>query len=146
MVQLRTIDPTGPQTLGDSSCHTWELFRRRRHEDIPRSTVWHPRFEPYCTRYTAVPKWICCWNRLYIVVDPEKVRAITDMPAPETIGDLRRFLGMINNVGKFIPNLTTVLSLIKKDVLWTWSESQQSAFNMAKDLISRAPVSRLRPA
>ena len=44
-----------------------------------------------------------------IVVDPEKVRAITDMPAPETIGDLRRFLGMINYVGKFIPNLTTIL-------------------------------------
>ena len=44
-----------------------------------------------------------------IVVDPEKVRTITDMPAPETIGDLRRFLGMINYVGKFIPNLTTVL-------------------------------------
>ena len=24
--------------------------------------------------------------------------------------------------------------------MWTWSESLQSAFNMAKDLISRAPV------
>ena len=43
-----------------------------------------------------------------IVVDPEKFRAITDMPAPETIGDLRRFLGMINYARKFIPNLTTV--------------------------------------
>ena len=44
-----------------------------------------------------------------IVVDPEKVRAITDMPASKTIGDLRRFLGMINYVTKFIPNLTSVL-------------------------------------
>ena len=66
------------------------------------------------------------------------------MLAPETIRDLRRFLGMINYVGKFIPNHTTVLKplqdLTKKEVSWTWSESQQSAFNMAKDLISRAPV------
>ena len=45
-----------------------------------------------------------------IVVDPAKVRAITDMSAPETIGDLRRFLGMINYVQKFIPNLTTGLN------------------------------------
>ena len=62
-----------------------------------------------------------------IVVDPEKVRAITDIPAPETIGDLRKFLGMISYVGKFIPNLTTVLKplqdLTKKDVTWTWPES-----------------------
>ena len=76
-----------------------------------------------------------------IVVDPEKVRAIT---VPETIGDMRRFLGMINYVRKFIPNLTTVLKLLqdltKNDVTWTWSGSQQSPFNMAKDLISKAPV------
>ena len=44
-----------------------------------------------------------------IVVDPEKFRAITDMPDPETIGDLRGFLGIIHYVGKFIPNITTVL-------------------------------------
>ena len=58
-----------------------------------------------------------------IVIDPEKVRAITDMPAPKTVEDLRRFPGMINYVGKFIPNLTTVLKplkdLTKKDVTWT---------------------------
>ena len=45
-----------------------------------------------------------------IVVDPKKVRAITVLSASETIGDLRRFLGMINYVGKFIPNLTIVLT------------------------------------
>ena len=50
-----------------------------------------------------------CITKEGIVVDPEKVRAFTDMPAPETIGDLRRFLGMINYVRKFIPNLMTVL-------------------------------------
>ena len=43
-----------------------------------------------------------------IVVNPEKVRAITDMPSLGTVGDLRRFLGMINYVGKFIPNFTIV--------------------------------------
>ena len=79
-----------------------------------------------------------------IVVDPEKVRAITDMPIPRTLGDLRKFLGVINYVGKFILNLTTVRKplqdLTKKDVMWTWSESQQSSFNMTKDLISRVPV------
>ena len=85
-----------------------------------------------------------CITKEGIVVDPEKVQAITFMPAPETIGDLCRFLSMIYYVGKFLPNLTTALKLrqdlTKKDVTWTWSESHQSAFNMAKDLISRALV------
>ena len=55
-----------------------------------------------------------------IGVDPEKVRAITDMPAPGNIGALRRFLGMTNYIEKFIPNLATVTkplqNLTKKDV------------------------------
>ena len=59
-----------------------------------------------------------------IVVDPEKVRVINDMPAPETIGDMHRFLGMINYVGKFILSFTTVSKPLldltnKKDVTWT---------------------------
>ena len=39
-------------------------------------------------------------------VDPKKCTAITEMPIPSTKTDLQRFLGMINYIGKFIPNLS----------------------------------------
>ena len=37
--------------------------------------------------------------------DPEKIAAIKDMPPPENISDLRRFMGMVTQLGKFAPNL-----------------------------------------
>ena len=43
-----------------------------------------------------------------IKADPEKIKAITEMKTPENITELQRFLGMINYVGKFLPNLAEV--------------------------------------
>ena len=40
-----------------------------------------------------------------IQADPDKTRAIRDMKAPTTISELRRFLGMVNQLGKFTPHL-----------------------------------------
>ena len=40
-----------------------------------------------------------------IRADPSKVRAIKQMQKPKEVRDIRRFLGMANQLGKFIPNL-----------------------------------------
>ena len=56
--------------------------------------------------------------------DPEKVRAIMDMPPPTNLEELRRYLGVVNYLGKFLPNANTLhplQNLLKKDVSWTWS-------------------------
>ena len=37
--------------------------------------------------------------------DPSKVYAIFNVPAPEKVGDVRRFLGMVNQLNKFTPHL-----------------------------------------
>ena len=37
--------------------------------------------------------------------DPSKVKAIVDMAEPKDTGDLRRFLGLVNHLTKFCPNL-----------------------------------------
>ena len=76
--------------------------------------------------------------------DPDKVRAIVDMASPRSVEELRRYLGMVNYLGRFLPNLSDVLvplhMLTKKDIPWTWSETQQCAFNKVKELITNAPV------
>lgn len=76
--------------------------------------------------------------------DPKKIKAISDMPSPEDKMALQRFLGMINYLGKFIPNLSELTSplrqLLHKDVLWSWTEHQQNAFTKLKACITSPPV------
>ena len=52
--------------------------------------------------------------------DPRKVEAITELPVPTSKVELQRFLGLVNYLGKFIPNLsheTALLhQLLRKDV------------------------------
>lgn len=40
-----------------------------------------------------------------IQADPERTAAIHEMSSPETVTELRRFLGMANQMGKFSCNL-----------------------------------------
>ena len=76
--------------------------------------------------------------------DKSKVSAITDMPSPNNVGELRRVLGMINYLGRFLPGLSTVLhpvtDLLKKDSAWAWGDLQERVMQKAKDMLSSAPT------
>ena len=68
--------------------------------------------------------------------DPEKTSAIRVMPPPTCVSDLRRFLGMVNQMGKFSPNIAE-LSKPLRELLgtkrsWSWSPSQDEAFARVK--------------
>ena len=79
-----------------------------------------------------------------ISADPSMVRAIKHMQQPKDIGDIRRFLGMANQLGKFIPNISTVsqplMDLLQKKNRRTWGRSQQRAFDLMKDELSKTHV------
>lgn len=68
--------------------------------------------------------------------DPEKVKAISDMKEPKDIHELRRFLGCVNFLTKYIPHSREaqqpLLNLLCKDVPYQWSEAQQEAFDSVK--------------
>ena len=75
-------------------------------------------------------------------VDPEKVKAITGMTPPQKV--LRRFLGIVNYVTKFMPKAAEVMkplhTLLQKDVEWTWTTAQQKAFDALKRMVTNSPV------
>ncbi|KAK3085333.1 hypothetical protein FSP39_001659 [Pinctada imbricata] len=79
-----------------------------------------------------------------VLPNPERVRAIVEMPPPENVADLRRIIGMITYLGRFIPDLSTVMnpinSLLKTDTAWSWDQPQIDAFEKVKQLITNAPV------
>ena len=47
--------------------------------------------------------------------DPSKVKAITDMAEPKNIASLKRFLGLVNHLMKFCPNLAEKTKPLRAD-------------------------------
>ena len=47
----------------------------------------------------------CILNKEGIKSDPDKIESIRDTDAPQNVGDVHRFLGMVNQLGKFINHL-----------------------------------------
>ena len=76
--------------------------------------------------------------------DSKKVQAILDMPPPQNKSDMQRFLGAINYLGEFIPNLSTLTEplrkLLRKDVVWEFSSEQIKAFETLKEMVTETPV------
>ena len=68
-----------------------------------------------------------------IEVDSEKIKAITEMPAPKTEKEVRAFLGKIQYISRFIAKLTSVcepiFKLLRKDQPVKWNEQCQTAFD-----------------
>ena len=69
----------------------------------------------------------------------EKVRAITDKLKPKNLKDLRSFMGAINQMNRFIPNLANLCAqlrpLLKKDNERNWQEKDEKAFKEIKQAI-----------
>ncbi|XP_052735536.1 uncharacterized protein LOC128197521 [Vigna angularis] len=82
-----------------------------------------------------------------IEVDPDKVKAITEMPAPRTEKEVRGFLGRLNYIARFISQLTAtcepMFKLLRKNQVVVWNEDCQVAFEKVKQYLQDPPV--LRP-
>ena len=76
--------------------------------------------------------------------DPDKVKAIIELKPHGNVTELRRVLGMINYLGRYLPNLSTVMKpmtdLLKSDTSWLWGIDQQQAFDKVKIMITTTPV------
>lgn len=79
--------------------------------------------------------------------DPDKTRAVQDMKEPTNVSELRSFLGMVNQLGKFIPNLSEkdkpLRDLLSTKNMWLWGHEQGQAFCNLKRELSSTPVLRL---
>lgn len=70
----------------------------------------------------------------------DKVSAIQNFRRPQTASEMRSFLGLVNYVGKFIPNLSNLTaplrSMIIKSVKFHWSREAKRSFNDVKLALS----------
>lgn len=79
--------------------------------------------------------------------DPNKIKAIKNMVAPKDVKTLRRFLGAVNYINKFLPAYSKVTAplreLLKKKVQWKWTSEQEKAFLNIKELVVNAPTLKI---
>ena len=83
-------------------------------------------------------------NQNGIEVDPEKVRAILEMPTPRTEKEVRSFLGRLNYIARFISQLTAtcdpLFKLLRKNQTMEWNKECQEAFEKIRQYLQKPPV------
>ena len=79
-----------------------------------------------------------------IRADPDKTTANREMKPPTNISEIRRFMGMVNQLGIFSKTLATLTQplreLLNKKQAWIWRPSQEQAFTEVKEELSKATI------
>ena len=72
--------------------------------------------------------------------DEDKVSGIAQFPTPKNITDLRAFLGLANQLGSFLPNLSQscvkMRELLKKGIAFLWTDDHEEEFQKVKHLLT----------
>src|SRR5439155_8121203 len=75
---------------------------------------------------------------------PAKINIIKDWITPRNTSELRSFLGLANYYRKFIKDFSKTGSpltgLLRKDIDWEWTDTQQQAFEQLKEKLTTTPV------
>jgi hypothetical protein len=83
-------------------------------------------------------------NSRGVCPDPDKIAAVKKINPPTEVSGVRRLLGTVNQLGKFIPNLAAITQPIRDLLIkgnhWTWGESQQVAFDKIKEILTSPPT------
>ena len=81
-----------------------------------------------------------------LMPDPEKIQAILQMPEPDDLTALKRFLGMVTYLAKFMPHLSQMTEPLRrledKNVEFQWLEQHSIAMNTIKKFLTEALLLR----
>jgi len=79
-----------------------------------------------------------------IRASPNMIRAVKNFPVPRNAEEVRLFLGLASFYRRLVPNFAQIAKprteLLRKDVPFTWTECQQSAFEDLKTALFPAQV------
>jgi hypothetical protein len=77
-------------------------------------------------------------------IDPSRIEAILKLEHPRNLKELQSFIGKINFLRRFIPNLAELLrnikNMIKKEVKIKWDSESRQSFEQVKRALTEAPV------
>lgn len=83
-------------------------------------------------------------NSKGLLVDPDKVKAILDIPSPKNVTEVRRVIGISSWYRRFLPAFSTIIApmteLLHKNKKWNWSDDCEKSFQFIKDALVSAPI------
>ncbi|CAI7858276.1 unnamed protein product [Closterium sp. NIES-54] len=82
-----------------------------------------------------------------IKIDPAKIKTIQERKSPTNATELQSFMGFVNYVRRFIPNMAGITGpltgLLHKDRNFVWGEEVEAAFQELKKFLVSPPVLRI---
>ena len=75
---------------------------------------------------------------------PQRDLGHSEVCSTGNVGDIRRFLGMVNQLSKFSPHLAEMTqplrALLVKDNMWVWGTPQHDSCDKVKAAITASPI------
>jgi len=79
-----------------------------------------------------------------VEMQKEKVEGVLNWPAPRSIKEVQKFLGLANYYRRFIKDFARIAAplymLVRKEQKWKWEEEQEEAFEKLKAGFTTEPV------
>jgi len=115
-----------------------EVFRRLREANL---TVGRAKCQ-FCKPSLKYLGYVV--DRQGLHVDPDKVKAMLDVPVPKSVTEVRRIIGTFSWYRRFIKDFSSVIApitgLLRKDRKFEWTPACDAAFKKIKECLISAPV------
>lgn len=115
-----------------------EVFRRLREAKI---TVSSDKCQ-ICRAQMKYLGYVVDRNGLH--VDPDKVKAMLDLPTPSSVGEVRRVVGTFSWYRRFVPDFSSIIApitaLLRKNIKFVWTEECNKSFRHLKECLVSAPI------
>ena len=76
-----------------------------------------------------------------------KIEAIESWPVPQTVSQVRSFLGLVGFYRRFIKDFSTIAAplheLTKRGVVFHWGKAHEESFDTLKDKLTHTPLLQL---
>ncbi|WVZ83813.1 hypothetical protein U9M48_030913 [Paspalum notatum var. saurae] len=79
-----------------------------------------------------------------VSVDPSKIKVVQEWVAPQNVGEIRSFLGLLGYYRRFVKNFSKIAQplskLLAKGAMFEWTDKCQSNFEELKKRLTTTPV------
>jgi hypothetical protein len=124
-------------TIEEHESHLHKVFEVLRAQSLYLSA---PKVDLYLSRMD------CLGHRIDdhgLHADSDKMKSIRNWPRPWDYNDVQKFLGMVNYLLQFMPDVsafTSPLSGMSRMKAWTWGPLHEKCFASLKSIASKSPI------